>query len=211
MALNSQAKGETMAIPVESEVRSILRKNGRGLAFRNAYFRAWKEFEEKYPDSAWWRRKTTRAHLIWEYAVKFAIDALGDDVHAVPHHDTVSFIFDDKVLVRIKKADTELKSRNYPTQLALLFHEPRTDLFDCEGHQRVEIVYVLNQFETKIDWIGLVARENSKVLWQFELEHETESAAVLPLFPASPARQPADLARLKKDNNNDAASDNEHQ
>ena len=200
-----------MAKPIESEVRSILRKNGRGLAFRNAYLQAWKEFEEKYPDRAWWRRKTTRAHLIWEYAVKFAIDALGDDVTVIPHHDTVSFILDDKVLIRIKKADAELKSRNYPTQLALLFHEPLLDLFGCEGHQRVEVVYVLNQFETKIDWIGIVARENSQLLWQSELEDESERAAVLPLIPALPARQPADLARLKKDNDSDSASGNEQQ
>ena len=39
-------------------------------------------------------------------------------------------------------------TRNYPTRLANLFHTHSGDLFGFEGHHRVEIVHVLNRFQT---------------------------------------------------------------
>ena len=193
-----------MGMLTESEVKRVLSVNGRGRHLREAYLRAWDTFEEKYPDRAWWRRKGTRAALIWEYAVQYAIEGVGDDVEVVPHHDTVSLIFDQRVLVRIKKADTELKSRNYPTPLALLFHEPEADLFGFTGYQRVEVVYVLDQYETKIDWIGIVARDNDRIVWHFELEDELVPVLSLDLEGGTGVRTAADLAQLKKGAADDA-------
>jgi hypothetical protein len=48
------------------------------------------------------------------------IAMLRDDPGVVVHRhcDTVSFIFDDTVLLRIKKADIELMSGNVQTELA---------------------------------------------------------------------------------------------
>jgi len=199
-----------MATPIKFEVQAVLAIGRRGIALRKAILKAWGEVQDEYPQRGWWRRKGTRAAVMWEHTVKNGIEALSDDALVLPHNDTVSLVFDDKVLVRAKKADLELKSRNYPTPLAQLFHEPDADLFgyeglqrvEYEGLQRVELVYVLNQFETAIDWVGIVARERDVVLWHFELEEEAVAVEKLPIeAPASePAEQEtaADIAKLKK-------------
>ena len=70
------------------------------------------------------------------------------------------------MLLRLKKADSQSATRNYPTPLAGLFHRHEKDLFGHEGHQRVELVHVFNPLQTELIWIGVVARdERRNVLW----------------------------------------------
>lgn len=155
-----------MPTPDEATVREILMKRDRGMRLRSALADAWSAFTSSYPDRAWWRRKSTRAGLVWEHAVKNAVAAFAedDDARPVPHHDTMSFVFDDLVLLRIKKASIELMSSNVQTFLASLFHDHQEDLFGFSGYHRVEAAYVLNRLETQMDWIGIVAREEEKAL-----------------------------------------------
>lgn len=173
-----------MSKPSLDRVQQVLSVRDRGLILRRGISRAWATVREKYGDAAWWRRKTTTAGLVWEYAVENVISGLeGDDgARTLPHDDTVSFILDDEVLVRLKRADLQLKSRNYPTLQALLFHDHAVDLFGHNGLQRVEAAYVLNRFQTDIDWIGVVARNGRRPLWNFELE---ERSAVIDMVPAA--------------------------
>lgn len=161
-----------MPTPDESLVRSVLSKNNRDKLIRGAVSDAWATFLEHYPERAWWRRKSTRAAVVWEYSVENAIRSLEADpgVKAVPHDDTVSFVFDQLVLVRFKKADLELRSSNVPTLLSSLFHAHEAQIPGLEDFQRVEAAYVLNQFQTQIDWTGIVARDRKKSLWHYELE-----------------------------------------
>jgi hypothetical protein len=133
--------------------------------------------------SATWRRKGTRRALFWEFAVdKFIELTQGDPgLHVAEHNDTISFIFDDAILVRFKKADMDLHSSNYPTPTAELFHEHEADLFGFIGLQRVEAVYIPNQFDTDIIWTGIVAREGRRELWNLELNAPVVApTAVLP-------------------------------
>jgi hypothetical protein len=148
-------------------------------------------------DHTWWRRKSTRRAIFWENAVNKLVELTADDPHreVVRHHDTVSFIFDDAVLVRLKKADMALRTSNFPTPQAQLFHEHRKDLFGYSGLQRVEAVYIPNRFETGILWSGVVARENKIHLWHFEL---AEPVLVPVVSIPQPAQPPAaSLARLR--------------
>ncbi len=47
---------------------------------------------------------------------------------------------------------------------------------------------MFNRFETGLDWIGVVAREENCVLWHFELRDDGEVIEKLPLpKPVSPA------------------------
>jgi hypothetical protein len=154
-------------------------------------------------DSGWWRRKSTRRHIFWENAVNKLIELVADDSDCmvIRHHDTVSFIFEDAVLVRLKKADMALRTSNYPTDLAQLFHEHCQDLFGFNGHQRVEAVYIPNRFDTGIVWAGIVAREKKVHLWHFEL---TEPVLVPVTTLPVPAMPPAEtLARLRNQAKND--------
>ena len=180
-----------MPAPVQETVVRLLEEDDRDLRCRQAIEGAWGTVRSKYESLAWFRRKSTARALMWEYSVQAVIDALHDDrgVRAIPHHDTVSFIIEDTVLLRLKKADSQLATRNYPTPLAGLFHRHERDLFGHEGHQRVELVHVFNPLQTELVWIGLVARdERRNVLWEHELR--SGGAEIVPL-PVAPRMAPA--------------------
>ncbi|HEX3365579.1 hypothetical protein [Phenylobacterium sp.] len=161
-----------MPTPNQETVKQVLAIGDRAALIRGAVEDSWSKVSTEFADLAWWRRKTTRAALVWEYAVQAAIEALAGDpgVRVVRHHDTVSFVIDETVLIRFKKANIELKSSNYPTFLAQLFHDHEVpDLFGLGELQRVEAAYVLNRFQTGIVWVGMVARDKRQVSWNFEL------------------------------------------
>lgn len=161
-----------MPIPSEGLVRQILAASDRGTFLRQAMINSWNNYQKNYPDRGWWRRKSTRAAVVWEHWVQNAISLLEDDTGFKPvtHDDTISMIFDQRVLVRLKKADIQLRSSNYPTLMARLFHTHEELLPGFEDLHRVEAAYVLNQFGTAVDWIGIVARDRRRHLWHFELE-----------------------------------------
>lgn len=184
-----------MPTPQQPTVRQLLGKNGRHVILRRSLEDAWEEV--KATRKPWWRRKTTVAELFWEEAVENTITGFADDagIVVVPHHDTVSFVIEDTVLMRIKKADLQLQTHNYPTPQAMLFHEHDVDLFGHAGLQRVEAVWVPDRFESDLDWIGIVAKEHNHVLWQFELGGD-EEAEIIP-FPTAPPAAPAAERVLK--------------
>jgi len=184
--------------PIESYVRQVLARNNREQKLLAAQRHGW-EARKTYPGNNEWRRKTTRAAIVWEATVKKAVESLGDDpgVRPLPHFDTMSFIFDDAVLLRFKKADLMLRSSNVQTTLAELYHDHDSDLFGQAGLQRVEACYVLNRFETDIVWAGAVARENRAHLWHFEFAASVMESKILP-FPERPKGSTADLAKPRK-------------
>ena len=171
-----------MPWPDESVVKRVLSSRGRSAILRSAVAESWVTTVKEYPQRAWWRRKGTHASVMWEHSVQNAITALSEDdgCKPVPHDDTLSFVFDQLVLVRFKKADIELKSRNYPTFLASLFHAHEEELPGFEDLHRVEAAYVLNPLQTNIEWIGIVARHKKQVLWQFDL-NPASNVVQLPL------------------------------
>jgi hypothetical protein len=182
-----------MPIPDIDVVREVLNRHDRDVRIRHAMTEAWATVKERYPDAAWWRRKSTRAALMWEHTVDNIIKALNGSTgfHPVRHHDTVSFIFDQLVLLRCKKADLQLKTRNVQTKLATLFHAGDVDLFGFEGLHRAEAAYVLNRFENNPDWIGVVAWERHRHLWDFELD---AGGAVIEPMPQRPTKPLAPAA-----------------
>jgi hypothetical protein len=177
-------------------VQQVLAEHGRGEKIRQAITHA-NAVVKGMARSPTWRRKGTRRAMFWEEAIDKLIELTAGDpgLQIVEHHDTVSFIFDDAVLVRIKKASISLRTSNYPTPLADLFDDHSTDLFGYTGLQRVEAVYIPNRFDTDIIWSGIVAHEGTTELWQFELvEPVTVPVAALPPPIPMPTE---DLARLK--------------
>jgi hypothetical protein len=182
--------------PLKEYVQQVLAEHGRGEKIRQAIARA-NAVVKGMARSPTWRRKGTRRAMFWEEAVDKLIEFTAGDpgLHLVEHHDTISFIFDDAVLVRIKKASISLYTSNYPTPLADLFDDHTVDLFGYVGLQRVEAVYIPNRFDTDIIWSGVVAHDGATELWQFELvEPVTVPVAALP--PPTPTLA-EDLAKLK--------------
>lgn len=185
-------------------VKSVLTKNNRGIELRDAIQYAW-DSRLDHPRAGRWRRKTTRAHVVWEDTVDKAVEtvAIKPGVMAHPHNDTVSFIFDDCVLVRCKKADLMLRSKNVRTGLSDLFDDHSADLFGYTGLQRVEAVYVLDPLETEIIWSGIVARENGEVIWKLAFEDMIEAPVVVP-FPQQQVKEAAaPLVRIREGSSRD--------
>ena len=188
-----------MPKPSEQSVRKILAKNDRQAKIRKAAHDAWTAYR-LHKDRGWYRRKTTGAHIVWEHWVAGLIDVFSDDpgVFVLEHHDTISFIFDDSVLARAKRADRSLRTSNAQTELSDLFHDHGEDLFEYTGLQRVELVYVPDRFEKQLDWVGVVSRDGDSDLWHFELIHDSVDIPAIQ-FPQPSSRSPAELAKVRKD------------
>jgi hypothetical protein len=171
-------------------------EHGRGDKIRRAFEHA-NAVVNLRAESATWRRKSTRRAIFWELAVEKLIELTMEDpgLHRVEHYDTMSFIFDDAVLVRLKKADISLQTSNYPTPTAELFHVHQADLFGFTGLQRVEAVYIPNQFDTDIVWCGVVAHQGDVELWHFELT--TPMAVPTAALPAPAQPSTTELAKVK--------------
>lgn len=179
-----------MPTPDEETVRRVLAHNDRDVRMRSRIEKAWEDLKAKYADRAWWRRKSTTRAVMWENSVHGVLDEVGNDagIRPIAHDDTVSIIADDLVEIRLKKAALSLFTSNFPTRLAGLFHQHDADLFGHTGHHRVEVVHVFNRFQTALDWIGVVAREKSEILWKFELPRGGASVVALPpVVPVAPA------------------------
>lgn len=189
-----------MPLPLRDFVHQVLIENGRDALIFQAIKRSWEGTSEKYPERGRWRRKSTFRGLVWEEIVSdlAAIEATDKDFRLVSHRDTVSFIVEDAVLFRVKHADVTLATTNYPTPEAVSFDNHEVDLYGYIGLQRVELCYVLNEFETSIIWVGIAARSNGVHLWKIELSDSGVLAPVetLPLEPETES-DPAQLAKLR--------------
>ena len=110
-----------MPTPSKEFVQRVLAKHDRDVICRRAVEAGWKAVKEKHPDTAWWRRKATRAGVMWENTVDSAISLFTGvpGVKHVGHLDTASFVIDDVLLGRFKVANIGLLTSNYRTQLAL--------------------------------------------------------------------------------------------
>lgn len=186
-----------MPKPLQDFFKQVLAEHDRGDKIRQSFDFAMAKVS-KMPDNALWRRVGTRRALMWEYSVDKLIELTAKDrgLRRLDHHDTVSFIWDEAILVRLKKASMSLHTSNYPTPMADLFDNHDADLFGFIGLQRAEAVYVPNRFDTGIIWSGIVAHnENGHELWHFELAPRVVvPTATLP----KPVHPPAgDLAKVK--------------
>jgi hypothetical protein len=185
-----------LAKPLQEFVQQVLGEHGRGEKIRQAFEYANAKVNE-IAVAATSRRKSTRRAIFWELAVDKLIELTIDDpgLHVVEHYDTVSFIFDDAILIRLKKADMSLQTSNYPTPTAELFDVHQYDLFGFTGLQRVEAIYIPNKFETEIIWSGVVAHQGDVELWHFEFVPPI--AVPTAVLPAPVQPPPEDLAKVK--------------
>ncbi|WP_440978598.1 hypothetical protein ACQHGV_13580 [Sphingomonas pseudosanguinis] len=179
-----------MPLPLEDHVRGSLETGQRGAKFFTAIHEAWSEFTDEYPERRLWTRKATSRNVFWERVITKlrAIASSDSTIEFVEHHDTVSLVIDDQILLRLKHADIELATRNVPTGQALDFDDHTVDLFGRTSLQRVRLCYILDDYETEIVWIGIAAHSKGRFLWKIELD---DSGMV-----AAPARLPIDAPEI---------------
>ena len=185
MSIPSQAA----VLPLLDEVRDLIVA---------AIHEAWDDWMASDYVSVW-RCKRSRANFVWEQIIDRAFTNLAnhDAVHVIDGQETMKFLVRGEVLFRFKKADEIGRTSNVSTQLALAFHDHDQDLFGLPEVQRVEVVYKLNELETAIHDICVVARNGARVAWEFSLLDAEDVITPLPIPASEPERPAAKVVKLK--------------
>lgn len=140
------------------------------------------------------RSSRTRACIVWDRMIDHANAAFLENprVRCVEHYNTWSFIVDDLVLFRFKKGNQVGYTANYPTQTALAFHdhERQYNLFGFEDYHRVQIVYTLDELESDLGRVLVVARDNSRIAWDYQIQPSTIRAEEIPSLPTPASERP---------------------
>lgn len=130
----------------------------------------------------------SRACIVYDFIVQRAMAALGDDeaVHILRRDETVKFVFADTVVLRFKKASDNGLGSNIRTQATLGFVDPQQELPGMPDMHKVEMVYVLNGLQTRIEQVLVAARDNDVCLWNYEIAPDT-GAAIIPIPVPTPS------------------------
>jgi hypothetical protein len=186
-----------MPIPQQSQVETVL--SAREDVLVQVILDAW---ESSAPDRARHEFKRTHRCIVHDHAIRGArAKLLGQPgVHMYEKHETAYLLFDDAVVVRIKKGDQNGLGRNNHTQASFAFTsadaEPWELPIGLPDVQRADVVYLLNEFETKIEAILVTGRDGNKVLWNYPLyPRRSMPVAVLPSLPKPPV-DPAGVLRV---------------
>jgi hypothetical protein len=179
--------GLSLKAPIESEVKEILKPIESALA--QIPLGAWQDLLES---SEFGRIRFTRtvANLVWDRMIDRAFNAFSQNpsIGYIIRHHTVLFTMDNRVLFRFKKGDCKGLSHNFQTSLALAYHDHTIPLFGDMNLTRVEVVYVLDEMETSIDRVCIVARDGADILWAYDIKSKDGAGEVSPMPP--PARIP---------------------
>ncbi len=190
-----------MAIAIYENVREVLRPE-REAKIHRAFMKAWDDWESMESKALFSRFPRTRANVLHERLVDRMQEAFNDDAgaHAFFKDETMKMVFDDRLVVRTKKADKSGLGSNIATQAVFDYCEPQADLPGFPDHQKVEILYSLNKLQTGISGIAVVARDGDKKMWEYSVNGAEGGAVVVPLPPAFllPGSSAADLVIPRK-------------
>lgn len=190
----------------EEEVRKVVQPYFPD--FQHIYASAWRDWLAS-PVASRMQHKRVRANLMWNQLISHA--KVKFDGNAAVRVDTLrnwdGVLIDDRIFIRMKKAEESLLSRNYPTQAALAFHDQIQDLFG--GIARLELLYVLSKDETEIEQIVLVQRHKKQILWKIDVHGQSgaETQDVIPFAPLPPSDGGAVADRVIKPKTDGARKD----
>lgn len=158
-------------------------------AISDAVIKAWKLWLG-VPNRAMFCNRT-RANIVWDYAVGALEEALDPlpGIHVNRSGNTCIFMLSQQLAFRFKKADEKGLSRNYPTAMALAFHDPEQQVLGIPEALKTEIIYILNKLETEILHVKLVRRDGESVAWAHTIYDRSNSVAQIPtVIPSVPAK-----------------------
>lgn len=178
-----------MPIPTQQDVRAVL--DGFHDQLLGIVRRAWDDWLSSGHAGSWTKRG--RANYVWEQiACRAKAEFHGHPtVRMIDGQETLKFLVSDRVLFRFKKGDGSGLSSNFPTQLALAFHDHRQDLLGLSEVMRVDIVYTLNRLETSIEDILVVCRDSDEICWTYSLFSDAANVLELPFVPPYQGDAPA--------------------
>jgi hypothetical protein len=160
-----------------------------------SFDQAWADVQQDRHRYPIWAR--TRAGMMFErLAIRLQENFAGDPgVRFVFATETVKVIFDEKLMIRCKKADGQGLGHNIPTGANDMFCEQGA-FPGFEPLEKVEVVYVLNAYSTAIKRIMVQARDGDVRLWAYEID-DTALPAAAPIAPfPTPSAPSPDISML---------------
>ena len=134
---------------------------------------------KEYPP---FRYPRTKANLLWDWITTMARSEFDEvpNIKPLEQEQTVWFKYDDSIIFRFKKSNTDGYSRNFPTQAAIAYHNQQIELEGFPQIIRIEFVYIPNMTETDLEDIRVVCRNEDQIAWQ---ESIMTSADVIHIIP----------------------------
>lgn len=162
--------------------------------FVSIWLRAWDQWMQN-PHRLQLNFRRTRANAVFNYAMTIAMPELegvaGVAIVRRQGNETAAFIIDQRLFLRLKKANRRGLGSNVRTQASLAFQDStKPPLLSLPDVWKVEVVYVLNYLETMIERIMVVARHKESLLWAYEIYSAAGSMLDLPPPPVLPVQPP---------------------
>ena len=185
-----------MPLPNETQVKAVLQPFEDALV--NIVLKAW---EDSADDRSRYQYKRTLRCIMHERIMRVASAAFdgAPGVHIHEKHETAYFIFDG-VIARIKHGDERGMGRNNHTQSSFAFINPEAEPWELPlglpHEQRVDVAYLLNGLETRVEQILVTGRDGETPLWSYPLyPRAAKPIAVLPVAPkdSGPPMGPGDV------------------
>ncbi|MGE0047760.1 MAG: hypothetical protein AB7T01_02340 [Acidithiobacillus sp.] len=154
----------------------------------DAFHDGWEEWRELPLGGRLLFPARSRACIVYDFIVQRAIAAFADDkaVRVLRRDETVKFVFADTVVLRFKKASDNGLGSNIRTQATFGFVDPQQQLPGLPDMHKVEMVYVLNDLQTRIDQVLVAARDNDVCIWSYEITPDSGAQAI-PLHTPVPS------------------------
>jgi hypothetical protein len=109
-----------------------------------------------------------------------------EGVRFVFDDETVKIVIDERLVLRVKKANALGLGSNVQTQAVIDFTEAQPDLPGLPGLTKLEVVYQLNDLQTGIASIIVQARDGDMRLFAYRIGDEAEGSADIIPFPERP-------------------------
>ncbi|MCZ8312382.1 MAG: hypothetical protein O9320_16165 [Magnetospirillum sp.] len=175
-------------VPTEHHAQSILSRYERKLC--EIINTAWSQVSN-LPGRASYDYKRTIAVLMHQHVMNEVRAEFGEskDVRLLEEHETIRLLINREIVVRLKKMDRRGYTRAQPTQatLALTNELPLPFAYeDLPDIHTIDFGYVLNELETKIEYILVAARLGESVVWSYQPDHDAGEAVVASINPTAP-------------------------
>lgn len=154
-----------MGLVTESEARADLEYIFDDI--RRSMIEGWSKWQGQDEDIKVDLSSSSRAICVHDFTVKKASQYLPE---AVVHNlrKLKIFVIDGKYVLRFKKFDTNLKSRNQPSKQVSNFKRQRK-LDGINGVCNIEAGYVLNDTETEVESFNLLCPNGNRNYWDIDL------------------------------------------
>lgn len=182
-----KTEAEELIKPIQADINSIILSSWRKIHDSGLNFQA-----------------RSRACLMWDEMLAAAKLEWCDSefIHDIREDSqTAHYWLSDNIFFRFKKSDLKGYTSNYPTQQAMEFHNPQSEMFALAN--KLEVTYVLSKDETEIISINVVYRNNNKVDFMLPIFMNDTNIVKMPSLESKPDAQPAqiNITRLKNSKN----------